>query len=363
MEPEWIVRVEGKEFGPVDLETLHDWREDGRLIPTNEVRSADREEWRLARDVPELFPPVAVAQQQIASRSLGQIIAETCRIYGRGFPQFFCLALLVGIPSCLLQVSLGFVNMSDSAVVSAQSKWASAVAVVMLVLVLVAWPIFISGLQFASAEIIAGGRPRLGEILQRAVSFWPRMARLCVIVYASYVFWTLVPVLAIIALVSGEANLLALLFALAILAFQVYMAGRLFVNFMFWQQTATLGAIDGVEALRESKELARSRGTAPRMQRPLYLGAILASLWLLVLLAFSSAAELPFMFVRLQSVTNLDDALALVQTLRNAPVPDALTIGSYVLSSLVHAALRPLLGISFVVLYFEARRGRAALSS
>ncbi len=360
MEPDWIVRVEGKEFGPVDLATLHEWRAEGRLIPTNQVRREGDELWLVARDVAELFPAAASPLPPMTRRTLFGIIGESCRIYAKGFPQFFCLALLVALPSFFMQLSLGFVDASQKTVVTNQSKWASAVAVVMLVCVLVAWPIFLAGLQFATAEITAGRRIRLREILRRAVSFWPRLARLCVIVYSSYLFWTLIPVLAIVALVSGETNIFTLLLALGILAFQVYIAGRLFVNFLFWQQTSTIGGLDGVEALRESKALARSDAALPKMQRPLYLGAALASLWLLLLLAFSSAAELPFMLVRLHAVTNLEDALALLQALRNAPAPDALAIGSYLLSSLVHAALRPLLGISFVVLYFSTRRPDSA---
>lgn len=356
MSDEWIVRVEGREFGPVDLDTLEEWRAEGRLIPTNEIRRENSETWQLARDVPELFPPVAVAAVAVPARSLPAIIVETFRIYARAFPQFFLLALVVAIPSFAMQVSFAFIDVSENAVVTSQSKIASAVAVVAMVLLLVGWPVFLGGLQFGAAEIIAGRRFGIREVLRRAVSFWPRLARLSAIVYASYIFWTLIPVLAILALASGGANLLFLLLALLILAFQVYMAGRLFVNFMFWQQTSTIGGLEGVEALRESKDLARSGSALPRLRRPLYLGAILASIWLLLLLAFSSAAELPFMMVRMQSVTNLQDALALLQSLRNTPVPDALTIGSYALSSLVHAALRPLLGISFVVLYFEAKR-------
>lgn len=356
MDTEWIVRVEGKEFGPVDLETLQEWRTEGRLIPTNEVRRQGESRWQVAREVAELFPVTPAPVALVRPQTLSQIIANTCRIYAKGFPQFFGLALLVALPSFVMQIALGFVDMSENATVTSQAKWASAVAVVMMVLVVVVWPIFVGGLQFGAAEIAAGRPFRFSEVLRRAISFWPRIAKLCLVVYASYVFWTLIPVLAIIALVSGEANVLSLLLALVILAFQVYMAGRLFVNFMFWQQTCTIGGTDGVEALRESKELARGHAARPRMQRPLYLGALLASVWLLLLLAFSSAAELPFMFVRLQSVTNLQDARAMLQTLRNAPAPDALAIGSYALSSLVHAALRPLLGISFVVLYLEARR-------
>ena len=133
------------------------------------------------------------------------------------------------------------------------------------------------------------------------------------------------------------------------------MAGRLFINFMFWQQSSTLGELEGAEALRESRDLARSRKEAPRLDRPLYRGAIIASLWVVVLLVFSAAIELPFMVARLQGITSFEQAYAMMQSLANAPAPDGMTIATYVLSSLVHAALRPLLGIAFVLLYFDAR--------
>jgi hypothetical protein len=135
------------------------------------------------------------------------------------------------------------------------------------------------------------------------------------------------------------------------------MAGRLFVNFLFWQQTSALEQLDTVDALRESKELGRSRATEPRMQRPLYRGALIASLWLAVLLLISGSSELPFLLIRLKGVS-LEEMPAILSKLMNASAPDAMTIATYAMSSLIHAALRPLLGIAFVVLYFDAKAGR-----
>jgi hypothetical protein len=133
------------------------------------------------------------------------------------------------------------------------------------------------------------------------------------------------------------------------------MAGRLFINFLFWQQSATIGGLDGMNALRDSKELARSQSSTIASERPVFRGAMLASIWLVVLLGFSTAVELPFLLIRVQGVTTVEQASELVQNLMNAPTPDAMTIATYVLSSLVHALLRPLLGIAFVLLYFDAK--------
>lgn len=359
MAEEWIVRVAGKEYGPVDLDTLCEWRDDGRLIRDNPVRKSSEENWTTAVEIEGLFEVARAADERIRPRTLSEIIAESVRIYWRGFPQFFGLALLVGVPSLVLKLSLAFVNISGDASVRGSSLAINAIGVLAFACVLMAWPIFVAGLQIAAADI-ADARPiKLRDIIRRASAVWRRIASLSVVVYGSYIFWTVIPVLAILTLISGDASIIFLFVALAILAFQVYMAGRLFVNFMFWQQTATIGGLEGVEALRESKELARSRASGPRLNRPLYRGAFLASVWLVILLILSSGAELPFVLVRLQGIANLEDARALMQSMMNASAPDAMTIASYVITTLIHAALRPLLGIAFVVLYFDARAGRA----
>ena len=360
MAEQWFVRVEGREYGPADLDDLEEWKREGRLLPQNYVRRRDETAWILASSVEELFPRVMEdathgdAEEIVHRRSLGKIFAETFRVYRKGFPQFFALALLVALPSLALRISLAFVHYTEGAPITSTTRIASAIAVVMLGIVLVAWPIFIGGLQFATGDLAAGRTIRLGDILQRSINHWPRIARLCLFVYGSYFFWTALPLLAV-ATVASAPSLLAILIALIALSLQVYMTGRLFINFMFWQQSCTLGELDGPESLNESKALARGRTDVPRMQRPLWRGALLASLWLVLLLALAVAVELPFVMVRLNGITNFDDAFAMMQGVINAPAPDAMTIASDVISSLVHAALRPLLGIAFVILYFDAR--------
>ena len=361
MAEEWFVRVEEKEYGPVDLETLRQWKAEGRLIPQNPVRAADAEVWGTATDIPDLFvavPPPLPSDADPSPlhyrRSFGQIIAQSCRIYWLGFWQFFALSLLIAVPSLGLQICMAFVHYSEGQPVSSTTQIASAIAILMLVAILVSWPIFVAGLQFSAREVAAGKRVPLREILRRAVNHWPRVARLSLVVYGSYLFWSALPVLAILSLASVP-SVWSILLALLLLVFQVYMTGRLFINFMFWQQTSTLGRLEGAEALLESRELARSRKGAPLLERPLWRGALIASVWLLILVAASVATELPFMMVRLQGITSFEQGYDMIMKLSQAATPDGLTIAGDVVSSLVHAALRPLLGIAFVVLYFDAK--------
>lgn len=368
MAEEWFVQVEEKEYGPVDLDTLREWKSEGRLVPQNSVRTAEQTEWKKAAEIPELFPeanasPGSTSDPELPyrQRSFAEVIAESCRLYGKGFLQFFALALLVGLPSLGFKLSLAYIHYGGAGeAVSATTRIASAVAVVMLVALLVSWPIFLAGLQFATAGLAAGRRVSVADTLRRSVNHWPRIARLSLFVYGNYIFWTLLSVLLILTLASVP-SVWSILLAFLALAGQVYMTGRLFINFMFWQQTSTLGGLEGADALRESKDLARSRTEAPLLQRPLWRGAIIASIWLVILLVASATVEVPFMVARLQGIASFEQAYAMVVQLSQAPAPDAMTIATYVLSSLIHTALRPLLGIAFIVLYFDAKAGGRAL--
>ena len=360
MEEEWFVRVLGKEYGPVDLETLREWQADGRLIPTNEVRRASETEWVQAATVPDLFsPPVPppAPVEEVAPverrRSFGEILAETCRIYFRGFLTFVGLAALVGIPTLGFWLSLGFTNLGSNAPATASTRIAAALAVVMAVAVLVTKPLFIGGVQFATAELAAGRRVRLRDILRRAINFWPRIAQLCLITYSAFLFWAGMPLIVALGAVA-QPTALSLLFAVLGLVVGTYMFGRLFINFLFWQQTATIGGLHGLEALQQSKEVARSGRDAPWFERPLYRGAILASLWVVLDFAVSMAVQLPFIIVRLLPAQSLEQGIAMMQELMKAQQPDALTIATYVVSVSVDTILRPLLGIAFVVLFFDA---------
>ena len=101
--------------------------------------------------------------------------------------------------------------------------------------------------------------------------------------------------------------------------------------------------------------LARSRRRTRKWQRPLWRGAVLASLWLLVVLALSSGAEIPLVLSKLQSMSTPEEMLAMFQNLNSAKAADPMLIASAVIGTIVHSLLRPILGIAFVLLYFDAR--------
>jgi hypothetical protein len=358
MADEWMVRVQGREYGPVDTDTVLEWKAEGRLIPQNEVQRTGTTDWRPAAEFAELFaqpPPVPQEPESLyRRRTLPEIARHSLGVYRHGFGVFVALSLMVALPSFVLKVSLAYLRLRPETGFAGTPPTAILVTLLALPVVIATWFLFIAGLQFTAVEIIAGRAPALGLIVARARQVWGRVTRCGLVVYGSYIFWTLLPLMAI-AIVAGSPSIPGLLLALVALAFQVFMVGRLWINFLFWQQASTIADLDAAESLQESRDLARSNSAAPRLERPLYRGAIIASVWLLVMLAANMVVELPFLLARLQGATSLQEIQSLTEQIANATAPDALRIAADALNSLVGAVLRPLLGIAFVLLYLDAK--------
>ena len=102
-----MVRVEGKEYGPVDTDALREWKTEGRLIRTNELRRVEEERWLPAAQFPEIFaddlptpePPDLIVRR----RTWPEIFRETIRIYRGGFWRFIIFGLLTAVPMFVMQ--------------------------------------------------------------------------------------------------------------------------------------------------------------------------------------------------------------------------------------------------------------------
>ncbi|MEO8439255.1 MAG: DUF4339 domain-containing protein [Spartobacteria bacterium] len=363
----WIVRVQGQEYGPVDLDELREWRREGRLIRENEIREPESDRWMRADELPELFaddgesdagasdpvPPPLPATR----RTFGEILGDGWRIYRQGFKRFFTIALLVSIPSFFLQMAAPFLEMPKDQAPLTPVIVAAVVAFVMLALLVIGLPFALAATQLLAADLRNGLDPKLDDLLARAKPLWTRMFTLGLIVYGSYLLWTVIPLLLALSLVTSAASLSGLLLVLALLVFTAYMVARLFINFLFWQQAGALGDAPTIEALQESKALARSGTDRPRTERPLYRGAMIASLWLLAIIVLNVAIELPVVLFRLRGVTSVEQAAAMMQTMATMNTTDFLSGLTTLLSCLVHAVLRPLLAVLFVILYLDTKAG------
>jgi hypothetical protein len=360
---EWIVRVQGMEYGPANIATLREWRAEGRLLPSNEARRADVDLWATAAEIPGLFslppavPSIGAFTQppvQVSRRSFAEILTETLQIYRKGFFQFLSLTLLMLLPSICSQLTTVFVKPPQSSNVDMLSVLAAGFAFVMFILSIVMWPVYIAGIQILTAEIVRGNRFSLVAVLNEAVRFWPRVAALCIFVYGVF-FLLMVFGLAIAAMaLAGAASVLLVLVAMGLLILQVWMFGRFFVNVLFWQQFAVLENAGFIDSLRESRDLGRSGRDRPWFQRPLWRGAFIASIWFAVVLAITLGAQWGTLQQYFNQLMTTQDPQALLQQMTEAQKGSGFNIAAFALS-VVEKVLQPLVGIAFVVLYLDSK--------
>ncbi len=371
MAQQWLIRVQNKEYGPADIETLREWKTEGRLLPENEARRADSDLWATAGDIPGLFDVEALAAASAqpltqpplhAQRSFTEILLETLRIYRKGFPQFLGLVLIVAAPSICAQLANSILGASRDVELDFRTFIVAAFGLCMLLLSLAALPLFIAGIQVLTAELSGGREARLFKLLPHILKFWPRVAMLCIFVYGAYIFWTALPLLIIWMIITSPLSLLSALVVLALLAFQVWIIGRLFVNFLFWQQFAVLADADPANALRQSKELARSGRDLLWFQRPLWRGVLIASLWFAFVLVLQVGAEWHTIQQYFHELTATQDPQVLLQKITESQRAHGFDLLSFSLNVL-QRILQPLLGIAFVVLYFDSKSAAGMDSS
>jgi hypothetical protein len=360
---EWIVRVEGSEYGPANIETLREWKAEGRLLPGNEARRANVDLWTTAAEIPGLFSvppavpftgPVTQPPVQLSRRTFAEILTETVQIYRKGFFQFLGFTLVVLLPSIASQLTTAFVQPPQGSNVDMFSVLAAGFAFLTFILSIVMWPVYIAGIQILSAEIVRGNRFSLIGVLNEAVRFWPRVAALCIFVYGVF-FLLMVFGLAIaaMALAAGSSVLLALV-ALALLILQVWMFGRFFVNVLFWQQFTVLENAGFIDSVRESRDLARSGRDLPRFQRQLWRGAFIASIWFTVVLAITLGAQWGTLHEYFNQLLTTQDPQALLQQITEAQKTSGFNTSAFALN-VVEKILQPLVGIAFVVLYLDSK--------
>jgi hypothetical protein len=375
MTEEWIVRVEGKEYGPADIDTLREWKREGRLLPENEARPANAETtaaadsanevlWSTAAAIPGLFDVAAVvpsaepsprrAPLQLEHRSFGQILAETFQIYRKGFFQFLGLTLVVFLPSVCSQLTTALLQSAQPSGGDLRVLAAGSFAFLMFILSLVMWPIYLAGIQILSAEIADGHRPHLVAALNKAVRFWPRVAALCIFVYGVFFLLMLFGLIIAGITLAGSASVLLILFALALLILQVWMFGRFFVNVLFWQQFAVLENAAFIDALRDSRNLAYSGRDLRWFERPLWRGAFVASLWFAFVLAVTVASEWTTLHHYLNELATTQDPQTLLQQLTEAQQAGGFDISAFA-PNILQKILQPLVGIAFVVLYLDSK--------
>jgi hypothetical protein len=368
---QWIVRVEGREYGPANIDILREWKSEGRVLPANEARRADAELWTLAAEIPGLFDVEAPttdsasrlihptssgqAPPRLLSRGFGQILAETFRIYARGFLQFLSLTLLVVLPSICGQLAAMWTQSVQGSDADLRVLAAGGFAFLMFIVSIAMWPVYVAGIQILTVEIAAGRRAGFFGALNEAVRFWPRIAALCIFVYGVFFLLIIFALLIAAMVVAGASSLFMIFLALALLVLQVWLFGRFFINVLFWQQFAVLENAGVIDSLRGSRNLAHSGRELPWFQRPLWRGVFIGSLWFAFVLAIALVSSWTTLQNSFNELMTTQDPQALLQKLTEAQQAHGFDVSSFALG-LLQKILQPLIGIAFVVLYVDSRR-------
>ena len=340
---------------------LHEWREDGRILRENEARLDGSETWVPAAEIPGLFAPdlplvpkVVPGSPVTPSPGFFRICFDTLALYIRGFFPYLGLTLLVVVPSVLSQLTAAMVEGSSGVDASVRTLLGGAFSFCMLLLTMLAWPLYIAGIQVLTADLARNGRMSFFEVLNRSLASWPKVALLCVIVYFSFAFWTLLPMGVILLIMMGGPSAVSLLLILAVSVVQVWVFSRLFINFLFWQQCAVLEENDVGGTLRRSKSFGRSRGELPWYKRPLWQGVLVSSLWVLFILLVSLPSLVPAFREYWKLIWTTQNPQTLMEAMSKASQGQGLERLNFALG-LVEAMLRPLLGIAFVLIFLAAR--------
>src|SRR5438874_660876 len=308
MAEQWIIRVEGKEYGPVDLAMLQEWKADGRVLPNNPARRENVDLWETAGEIPGLFrtqpPPVQteasdqrsdVRRQTTESKAPSRnVLIETFRIYFRGFFQFFGLALLSILPILCGEFTSRFIDTAQGVNGDLRTLVAAAFGLCMFVLRIVLIPVYVAGIQILAAELATGQRVGFFSVLNGAVKYWPRVAGLGLFIYGVF-FLLILFALGIAIMVLTSATLFSIVLALGLLVIQVWLFAKFFINVLFWQQFAVLENANAADASRESRSLARSGRDLPWYQRPLWRGALIVSIWFVFVLAITIIPAWPML--------------------------------------------------------------------
>lgn len=377
MAEQWIIQVLGKDYGPADLATLHEWKSDGRVLPTNLARRVDQDDWTNASEIPGLFqtepPPVqrelrnqqsAVSnrrseigiQQSEISPPRRNVLVETLRIYFRGFFQFLGLSLLSIVPIVCAALTSRFIDTAPGVDVDLRTLVAGAFGFCMIILRLVMLPIYIAGIQILSVELATGQRISFLSVLNGAVKYWPRVIGLCIFVYG--VFFLLMVFGFGIALMLATSNtLVSIVLALGLFVFQFWLFCRFFINVLFWQQFAVLENASAGEALRESRKLARSGANLPWYQRPLWRASWIVSLAFAFVLTVALISDWPVLRDYVTQISQTQDPQVLLQKMSAAMQTRGFDYQALALNVL-QRVLQPLLGIAFVVLYLDSKPDR-----
>ena len=205
-----------------------------------------------------------------------------------------------------------------------------------------------------TAELATGNRISFLSVLNGAVKYWPRVAALSIYVFVIFFLLTMLG-FALLLMAASANTVLSAVIVLGLLALQVWLFTRFFINVLFWQQFTVLENAGAIDALRESRKLARSGSDLPWYQRPVWRGAFIFSVWSVFFLIITVVPQWSMLRDYLLEVTRTQDPQALVEKMTAAMQTQGVDYYALALN-ILQRIVQPLLGIAFVLLYLDSKQ-------
>ena len=214
MTEEWFVRVEGKEYGPVGVDALREWKREGRLIPANEIRRVGDNRWISAGELVEVFedtepeppplPPRTLIGSEILAADFHRDFSDLSQ-RARPVPAFWPAYFGADVRPAVDVSRSPFPDLS-SGPYTIPSPALPPVSVAMLIVLLFVWPVSAAGFQFVADDILRGEPRSFRAQFSAALRCWARMLTAAILVYGSYFFWFFLPFAVMLALISGQIS-------------------------------------------------------------------------------------------------------------------------------------------------------------
>ena len=208
------MRVQGQEYGPVEVDELREWKREGRLIRENEVREPDSERWFPAGELPEIFAdegshPELAARESLGRAQLGAIFARSWQLYRQGFAHSSPSLRWSACPGRFPSIRVPYLELRSRRRVTPIDRRTR-------------WPVvqflhdrgyvyrladFLSPVCSFSPRSCCTGATRLWRsCIPGAKPLWTRMAPLCVLSFTGVISLDVLPVLAFALLATGRGT-------------------------------------------------------------------------------------------------------------------------------------------------------------
>ncbi len=376
----YMLRVAGREYGPIEHDDLRTWAREGRLLPTNEVRVVENLNWFPAGALDRVFgetgspAPAELPRQQppplpeIAPASMGSILESTWTDSLRGIGTFFVVMLPIGLSGVLASWGSEWIQADASGSFDRADLIGLAIILGSLLLYLAAWPLCEGAVALGVSDLVEGRPIRAQPLLARSWRHRRGLYSAALIAWGLYFLWILIPTAAFgfanqqfAGSAIGWAFTALLPFLLA-----VWMLKRIFIRNLFRAQASVFQGLGGREAIRHSHELVSEPAT-PWHLRPLWIALMLYLVWFVLLIFITVLTSVPITAMMLGSrwaELQQGGQIPSIETLRLSEIPFwPWKAAGYLVQALVQTALQAYPIVGCTLLYLSRRKPAEAASS